>query len=205
MKSTLIIIIVTFLMILTSLENNELIAQTQTKYPNETIKTIHSRKSVRHFTDKKVSKEQLETIVKAGMAAPTAMNGQPWEFYVVTERKILDELVKGLPNSQMLKQASAAIIVCGHTEKNGKIDESQFWMLDCANASENMLLAIESMGLGGLWTALYPDNERMDFARKTLNIPQNIMPLNCIPIGYPTGEDKAKDKYNAEKIHWNIW
>ena len=139
------------------------------------------------------------------MAAPSAMNVQPWEFYVITDRKILDQLVIGLTSAQMLKQASAAIIVCGNTDKVGKMDESLFWMLDCANASENMLLAIESMGLGGLWTAIYPDKEKIDFTRKTLNIPQNIIPLNCIPIGYPTGEDKAKDKYKSEKIHWNKW
>ncbi len=194
-----------FFMIVTSVKNDELIAQTQTNYPNETIKTIHTRKSVRHFTDKAVTKEQLETILKAGMAAPTAMNGQSWEFYVITERKMLEELAKGLPSAQMLKQASAAIVVCGNTDKVGKIDEAQFWMLDCANASENMLLAIESLGLGGLWTALYPDKDRMDFARKTLKIPTNLMPLNCIPIGYPTGEDTPKDKYKPEKIHWNQW
>jgi len=180
-------------------------AQTTATYPNETIKTIHFRKSVRHFTDKKITKEQIETIVEAGMAAPSAMNGQPWEFFVITEQNILVALSKGLTHTPMLDKVSAAIIVCGNIDKTDKIDESLFWMLDCSNASENILLAIESLGLGAVWTAVYPDKDKIAFVRKTLNIPDNIIPMNCIPIGYPTGEDKAKDKYKPEKIHWNKW
>ena len=180
-------------------------AQTTATYPNETIKTIHFRKSVRHFTDKKITKEQIETIVEAGMAAPSAMNGQPWEFFVITEQNILVALSKGLSHTPMLDKVSAAIIVCGNIDKTDKIDESLFWMLDCSNASENILLAIESLGLGAVWTAVYPDKDKIAFVRKTLNIPDNIIPMNCIPIGYPTGEDKAKDKYKPEKIHWNKW
>lgn len=175
------------------------------KYPNETIKTIHMRKSVRHFADKGVTKEQLETLVKAGMAAPSAMNRQPWAFVIVNDRKILDTLAAGSPNARMLYKASAAIIVCGDTKKVPNANESGYWTLDCSAASENILLAAESMGLGALWTGVYPNKERMAFISKSLRLPDYIIPLNVIPVGYPTGDDKPKGKFKPENIHWNKW
>ena len=172
---------------------------------NDAMKIIYSRKSVRHFTNKPVSKDQLNQILKAGMSAPTAMNQQPWEFFVITDHKTLVALSKGLTGTPMLDKISAAIIVCGNTDKKEKLNEADYWMLDCSAASENILLAVEALGLGAVWTAVYPDNSKISFVRKTLRIPANYTPLNCIPIGYPTGEDKPKEKYNPSKIHWNKW
>jgi nitroreductase len=170
----------------------------------DAISNIHNRKSVRNFTGESVSRDALDTILRAGMAAPTAVNRQPWSFIVITDRKILDELAKGLPYAKMLDKAGAAIIVCAIPDKayEGK---TEFAIIDCSCASENILLAAEALGLGAVWTAAYPDKERMDFVRKTLNIPQNIIPLNVIPVGHPTGTDKPKDKYRQENIHWEKW
>jgi nitroreductase len=197
---TLIIAIIMLMSII-----KEGMGQNAEKYPNETIKTIHSRKSVRHFTDKKVTREQLETLVKAGMAAPSAMNRQPWAFVIVTDRKKLDSLAAGSPNAQMLNKASAAIIVCGETKKAYSSSDANYWVLDCSAASENILLAAESMGLGALWTGAYPNRERIAFISKSLHLPEHVIPLNIIPIGYPTGEDKPKNKYKPENVHWNKW
>lgn len=180
-----------------------LFAQGEKAMP-DALTIIHNRKSVRHFTGKSVSRDDLVTIVKAGMAAPTAVNMQPWSFVVITERKELDALSTVLPYAKMLDKAGAAIIVCAMPEKafQGNLE---FAIIDSTCAGENILLAAEALGLGALWTAVYPDDERMDAVRKQLNIPESVIPLNVIPVGYPTGEDKPKNKFKEENIHWERW
>ena len=165
---------------------------------------IHSRKSVRSFTGFPVNKNDLDNIIKAGMAAPTAVNMQPWSFIVVTDRKKLDTFAEGLPHAKMLFKAGAAIIICTEADKayNKSRDTA---IIDASLAGENILLAIEALGLGGVWTAAFPYEDRMKLVRSVLNIPQEVIPLNIIPVGVPTGEDKPKVKYNKEKIHWEQW
>jgi nitroreductase len=165
---------------------------------------IHSRKSVRNFTGQAVSKNVLDKILRAGMAAPTAINKQPWSLVVVTDRKTLDKLKDGLPYAKMLDKAGAATVVCALPEK-AYDQKVEFAVNDSICAAENILLAAEALGLGAVWTAAYPYNDRMDFIRKTLNIPDNVIPLNVIPIGYPSGVDKPKEKFNPENIHWEKW
>jgi len=172
------------------------------KFANETLEVIHNRKSVRHFTDQPVSKEQIEILLRAGMAAPTAVNRQPWAFYVVTQRETLDALGEQLPYAKMLHQAQAAIVVCGDMEKAGNLKEKGYWVQDCAAATENILLAAESMGLGAVWTASYPYDDRTEVVIRELELPKKYVPLNVIPIGYPTGEDMPKDKWKPENIIW---
>ncbi len=172
------------------------------KFANETLEVIHNRKSVRHFTDQPVSKEQIEILLRAGMAAPTAVNRQPWAFYVVTQRETLDALGEQLPYAKMLHQAQAAIVVCGDMEKAGNLKEKGYWVQDCAAATENILLAAESMGLGAVWTASYPYDDRTEVVIRELELPKKHVPLNVIPIGYPTGEDMPKDKWKPENIIW---
>jgi nitroreductase len=170
----------------------------------DTFSVIHARKSVRSFSGAPVSKADLENIIKAGMAAPTAANMQPWSFIVITERKILDDLAAGLPNAKMLTKAGAAIIVCTEPDKaNGK--SKDLAIIDASLAGENILLAIEALGYGGVWTAAYPYVDRLKHVKAVLNIPEEVIPLNVIVIGIPTGEDKPKDKYRKEKIHWERW
>lgn len=179
-------------------------AQQKEVIASDAFTVIHSRKSVRNFTGESVSKESLDKIVRAGMAAPTAVNKQPWSFVVVTDRKTLDMLKDGLPYAKMLDKAGAAIIVCAVPDKAYE-KRTEFAVIDSSCASENILLAAEASGLGAVWTAAYPYKDRMDAVRKTLNIPEDILPLNVIPVGHPTGEDKPKDKYKTENIHWEKW
>jgi nitroreductase len=170
----------------------------------DTFSVIHSRKSVRCFTGAQVSKSDLDKIIRTGMAAPTAVNMQPWTFVVVTGRSTLDTLAEGLPYAKMLFKAGAAIVIC--TEPDKAFDKSNdFAIIDASLAGENILLSIEALGFGGVWTAVYPDPERMKYVRVVLNIPKNVIPLNVIPVGVPTGEDKPADKYKKDKIHWEKW
>ena len=170
----------------------------------DALTVIHSRKSVRIFTGQAVSKGDLTAILRAGMAAPTAVNKQPWSFIVITERKTLNLLADKLRNASMLGKAGAAIIVCAIPEK-AYGQKKDLAIIDSTLAGENILLAVEALGLGATWTAAYPYEDRMNIVRKTLGIPERVIPLNVIPIGHPTGSEKPKNKYKPENIHWEKW
>jgi nitroreductase len=172
---------------------------------NTFIDMILTRHSVREFTGEIIQKEDLETIVKAGMSAPSAVNIQPWAFIIITEEKILNSLCQNLPYAKMLDKAGGAIIVCGIPEKDDQIAQ-KFWMMDCSAATENILLAAHSLSYGAVWTAVYPDEDRIKTVREECNIPNNIIPLNVIPIGIPVNRNAQPiDKYKSENIHWNKW
>jgi len=176
----------------------------ESEMAKDTFSVIHSRKSVKSFTGATVSAENLDKIIRAGMAAPTAVNKQPWSFVIVTDRKKMDELAAGLPNARGIDKAGAVIIVCTEPEK-ANLQSKDFAIIDASLASENILLATEAMGLGGHWTASYPYEDKMKHVRTVLGIPANVIPLNVILVGVPTGEDKPKDKYQKDKIHWGKW
>lgn len=168
------------------------------------LETILTRHSVRHFTGEPVSNDDLEEILKAGMSAPSAVNTQPWTFIVVTRRELLDLLCENLPYAKMLDKAGAAVVVCGVPDKDKNI-ASKFWIMDCCAATENILLVVHGLGLGAVWTAVYPDEEKIRAVRKILKIPKGIIPLNVIPIGVPVGDEKVKDKFKRENIHREVW
>jgi nitroreductase len=171
----------------------------------DVISIIHQRKSVRSYTKASVNRESLSELTKAGMAAPSAGNKQPWAFIVVDDRSILDALGAGLPYAKMLKQAPAAIIVCGDLHKAYTGWEQNFWVQDCSAAAENILLAAEAMGFGAVWTGVYPDKDRDNLVRKILNLPRHIIPLNVIPLGHPMEIEKPKNKWNKANLIWNKW
>jgi len=178
----------------------------QNSISNPTLTTIFNRKSVRSYTGGKVSQDQLITLVKAGMAAPTAVDRRPWDFIIITDSDKIKKLAEKLPYAKMLNEAGAAIVVTGDTKRQFTTEDGgEYWMLDCSAASENILLAAESIGLGAVWTAVYPDKERIMAVRTILNIPETVIPLNVIPIGIPTGKDKPKNKYDPKQIHKNSW
>ena len=138
------------------------------------------------------------------MSAPSAMNLQPWNFILVTERTILNQLAEGLPYAQMLLQAGAAIVVCGTPDIND-LELSDYWIQDCSAASENILLAVECLKLGAVWTGVYPRKNRIEHVKKVLKIPPVYIPLNVIAIGHPLHAELPKNKYDPEKIHWEKW
>lgn len=168
-----------------------------------TLQVIHSRKSVRHFTDRPVSEADLETLVRAGMAAPTGKNLQPWSFFIVTDRDILDALAAELPTAKMVTDAPAAIVICGDLKLADTTTYKNYWVMDCSAASENILLAAEAMGLGACWTASFPYEDRMETVRNNLNLPGHLIPLNVIPVGYPEGMESPKNKWMPSKIYRN--
>ena len=168
------------------------------------LSLIHGRKSVRSFTGAAVSREELLTLARAGMAAPSAVNTQPWEFIIVTDRTLLDRLCSGLPYAKMLATAGAALVACGDPQQAHR-RMAEFAVIDTSLACENILLAAEALGLGAVWTAAYPYEDRMNTVRMILDVPPSIIPLAVIPVGHPTGIDLPKDKFRNEKIRWERW
>ncbi len=166
------------------------------------LDNIASRKSVRSYTDQDVTPEQVETILRAAMAAPTGMNVQPWRFVVVRDQAVKDKLAGGF--NKMIAKAPVVIVVCGQTvQKNGRPNNN--WTADCAAATENMLLAVEAIGLGAVWTACYPYEERMNPAIEVLGLPDDVKPYCIVPVGHPSGNDRPKDKWKPENIHYDRW
>ena len=168
------------------------------------IQNIMTRTSVRKFTDRAIASDTLEQLVKCGMAAPTAVNKQPWAFVVVTDRVVLDSLENVHPWAN-LKTATAAIIVCGDYEKKLEGEAGEYWVQDCSAATENILLAAHAYGLGAVWCGVYPTTERIAGVRRVLDLPSTIMPLNIITMGYPATANEPKDKWNPDVVHFQKW
>jgi len=142
-------------------------------------------------------------MLRATMAAPTAMNKQPWHFVVVDQRSVLDALSEANPYAKMIKKAPLAIVVCGDTEKMIEGGGRDFWIQDASAATENLLLAAHAMGLGAVWTGAYPAEDRCKAISKALSLPNNLIPLNMVVIGYPAEHPQPKDKFKEENISYN--
>ena len=167
------------------------------------INCIMTRTSVRSYQkDRSVENEKIEALLRAGMAAPSAVNKQPWHFVVVTEREVLDKLAAANPNAGMLRQAPLAIVPCGDMEKALEGDARAYWIQDVSAATENILLAAHGLGLGAVWTGTYPSAERVSAISEVLALPETVIPLCTIVIGYPEGEQTPKDKWNPENVSW---
>lgn len=163
---------------------------------------IMTRSSVRSYTSQKVEDELVEKLLRAGLAAPTAGNRQPWELIVVREREILDAFPAIIPGAHMAAKAQLAIVVAGSP---AKALLPEYWVQDCSAVTENILLAAHGFGLGAVWCGAYPDNEakRVAAISELLNIPDGTYALSIIVIGYPDSEPVIKDKWDAAKIHYN--
>jgi nitroreductase len=163
---------------------------------------ILTRRSCRSFLPKKIEDEKIDYLLKAAFAAPTAKNIQPWHFIVITDRKILDEIPKFHPYSKMLYEAPLAICVCGESARD---KFNGYWMQDCSAATENILLAANSMDLGSVWIGVYPREERIENLKKLLEIPDGITPLSLVAIGYTNEEKAPSERYKESRIHKEKW
>jgi nitroreductase len=172
---------------------------------NPAIENIMTRVSVRSFTGEKISEAQLDTLLRAAMAAPSAINKQPWAFIVVTDEAKIAALGEALPYSRCSNKPAVAIIPCGDLSKAIEGELGAFWVNDVSAATENLRLAVHSMGLGAVWTGLHPDMQRVKTVQDILGLPEHIIPLCVVPVGVPAEQPAAKDKYNAANIHHNGW
>lgn len=166
------------------------------------IENIMTRTSIRKYKDQPVEQEKIDIMLKAAMAAPTAVNLQPWHFIVIDDKNTLKLLSGQQPNN-----APLMIAVCGDTNKttmpDGKGKLPDFWVQDVSAATENLLLAAHAQGLGAVWTGVYPVMERVAEVANVLNCPENIIPLAVVRIGYPDESPEPKDKFKQENISYN--
>lgn len=167
------------------------------------IETIMTRTSIRSFTDRAVSADTVEMLLRAGMAAPTAVNLQPWHFVVVNDRAKIDELGGNGRQSQMWHESPLVIVVCGNMEKAMEGVGQAFWVQDCSAATENILLAAHALGLGAVWTGCYPIEDRVANISQVLGLPEHIVPLCAIVMGYPNESPQPKDKWKPENVSYN--
>ncbi|MFI3304398.1 MAG: nitroreductase family protein [Rikenellaceae bacterium] len=168
------------------------------------IEAIMTRSSVRSYTSQKIESDKVETMLRAAMAAPTAGNRQPWEFVVVTDQKILDEIPGIVKGARMASSAPLAIVACGIPSKSFAGDLSQFWIQDVSAATENLLLAAHALDLGAVWCGVYPDQGgRVAKIQQLLGLPEDVIPMSINCIGYPDSEPTIKDKWAPEKVSYN--
>ncbi len=178
------------------------IALASTKSKMEAIEAIMTRRSVRAFTEQQVTAEQIEIIMRAAMAAPSAYNEQPWEFIIVNEKSKLESIAK-IRNTAWIKSASIGILTCVDDLKIKR--QKGYGVIDVSIATTNILLAVHALGLGATWTGVYPNENLVPQFKKEFNLPENITPLAFLPIGYPKTQPKQKDEYKTERIHYNNW
>jgi len=162
-----------------------------------------TRRSIRKYTGEKIEAVKINAIIKAGMYAPSARDKRPWHFIVIDDRKILIEIMKIHPYSSMLSQASHAIAVCGDEKlENGP----GYYKLDCSAATQNMLLAAHSMGLGAVWLGVEPRKERITGISRLLGLPTHVHPLSIVSVGVPVRiPSEIPDRFEPGKIRYNRW
>lgn len=171
----------------------------------DAISNIMTRTSIRAYTDEALTKEQIDTLLRAGMAAPSALNKQPWEFVVIDDKETLKALKGIYKGARMADQAAVGIAVCGNMQNTIEGEGQGYWVDDASAATENILLAAHAMGLGAVWTGVHVSDDRVTGVRELLSLPEYVTPLCVIMVGHPAENPEPKDKYNAEKIHYNKW
>jgi nitroreductase len=166
----------------------------------DVITAIHTRRSVRAYTDAPVGEETVQIMLAAAMTAPSAGNGQPWEFVVVDDPTLLAGIPEIHPYAHMAPKAPLGILVCGNTAKE---KYPGFWVQDCSAATENLLLAAVGCGLGAVWLGVYPVQERVAAFADRFGLPEEVIPLAFVVIGHPRQEQQTQNRYDASKIHRN--
>jgi nitroreductase len=166
------------------------------------VSIILSRRSVRNYTGERVTDDQVTELLKAAMSAPSAGNQQPWSFVVVRNQEVLDRIPTVHPYAAMTPHASVVIAVCGDPTAPKYPD---YWVQDCSAATENVLLAAHEMGLGAVWLGVYPNKERVEGIRQLLRLPERVIPLSLIAVGYPADSPPTADRFDASLVHYDHW
>ncbi len=160
------------------------------------------RHSVRSFTEENISNEELLFLVKAGMQAPSARNEQPWHFIQITDRDKLNQIADFHPYAKMASQAAAGILICGDRTLESS---TGYIALDCAAATQNILLAAHDTGLGAVWIGVYPREERLAVMTDLFNLPQHIIAVSLVLLGHPATNPEAADRFIQDRLHLELW
>lgn len=163
---------------------------------------IATRRSVRKYTDRPVTDEDIRTVLEAAMMAPSAGNAQPWHFVVVRDAALRARVAELNVYAAMARTAPAGILVCGdlHLEKY-----PGFWVQDCSAAIQNLLLAAHGLGLGAVWTGIHPVAEREEGFRRAFGLPAEVVPLGYIVLGYPDQHPHSESRFREDRVHRDVW
>ncbi len=170
---------------------------------DKTIEDIMTRRSVRDFAKKGVSREDLETIVEAALSAPSACGKRPWHVVVIEDAKTRKRVTEAMEWFKPVEEAGAAILVCGEPDKSFL---GEYWLVDCAALSGNVLLAARALGLGSCWCGISPIEDNVKRIRAVLDVPENLVPFSMIAIGHPAREDAFRERNRAGdggRVTWN--
>lgn len=168
----------------------------------DALNAIHGRHSIRSYTDRPVPQDEVEQLLRAAMAAPSAGNQQAWHFVVVDDRAVLDRIPEFHPHAAMLRQAPLAVVICADLDLE---KYKGYWVQDCAAATENLLLAAHALGLGAVWLGVHPVEDRVAGVRELLGLPKNVMPLSIVSVGWPDEQKGPADRYDPARVHRNAW
>lgn len=168
----------------------------------ECLDSIMGRRSIRQYTNQPVADGDVELILRAAMAAPSAGNQQPWRFIVVTEHAQLEALSHATPYSRMVASAPLAIVVCGDTRAE---KHPGYWVQDCSAAIQNALVATNAVGLGAVWIGVHPVEERVANVARICSVPEGIVPLAMLSIGHPAETKPPAERYEPRFVHHDRW
>lgn len=170
---------------------------------NTKLDFIFRRRSIRKFKDQSISSTIIIDLLEAATAAPTAANSEPWEFIVINDHKLLNSIREQFVFAKY--NSPLAIVVCGNLKLAFKGPGKDMWIQDCSAASENILLAASALGLGSVWIGIYPLESNIKQLKKLLSIPEEIIPLNIIYLGYPDEEKPPRTRLNMKRVYFNTY
>ncbi|MFO7871322.1 MAG: nitroreductase family protein [Kiritimatiellia bacterium] len=171
---------------------------------NSKLESIFARRSVRAYREGEIPDGMIKDLLEAAMAAPSAVAKDPWHFIVIKDKGTLAKVAEALPNGQMLKQAAAGIVVCGDMEKAHGNEES-YMLQDCSAAIENLLLAASMLGLGAVWLGVHPRPERVSHIKNVFGLPENIIPVSAVSLGWPEKTPEPRTRYDETSVHRERW
>jgi nitroreductase len=168
----------------------------------EALEAIFNRRSIRQYTSEQVTDDKIELLLKAAMYAPSAVNKQPWEFIVFRSPETMRQIIEVHPYASMLLKANAAILVCWDDNRQHDVG---YGPVDCAAATQNILLAAHSIGLGAVWAGIYPRQQRMEAIHRIFNLADHIHGFSIIALGFPAEQRTTPDRFDKHKIHLEKW
>ncbi len=168
----------------------------------DVLTAIKTRQSIRKFTSEPISEEILNTILSAGLYAPTAKNKRPYHFIVIRDQQLLSELAQDNSNVAMIKSAPCSIVVCGDKNIEGI---KEFLYEDCSAATQNMLLSIHGLGLGGVWCGVVANSDWRKLLIDKLELPLKLEPIAVIAFGWPDEAKELCSRWDSGKIHYDKW
>ncbi len=164
------------------------------------MNAIFNRVSIRKYQEKTVEQEKIIMMLKAAMAAPSACNQQPWEYYVVTNKAKIEELAMTSPYASFSSKAPLVFVAC-YRKMEGLIAPS-YVEIDMSASVENLLLEASELGLGAVWMGVAPDKERMAAVSKAIDLPENLRAFALISCGYPAEERVQQNRYDEKRVHY---